>query len=75
MRKVPIGDVHVTDDECTNPYRYHGNYRTGGQRVLALTVFKHGGLTIGLQLWEAPASGGARRITADEVTWETSGIQ
>jgi hypothetical protein len=61
----------VTDDQCENPYTYRGPWRTGEQRKLALMVFQHRGYTTGMQLWHAPANGGARKITADDVNWET----
>jgi hypothetical protein len=75
MRLAPIGDVLVTDLACTNPYTYRGDYYSGEPRKLALSVFKHQGYTEGMQLWYAPAIGGATRITAEEVDWSTSGIE
>lgn len=69
MSKLHIGDVYVTPSDCVNPYTYDGPWKRGEQRVLALMVFQHGGLTTGMQLWHAPMHGGARRITADEVDW------
>lgn len=72
--KVHIGNVAVTDAACENPYLYRGPWRSGELRKLALMVFKYGGLTEGMALWEAPAMGGARRITANDVDWATSGI-
>lgn len=73
--KVSIGNVAVTDDQTVNPYKYRGPLYSGDARVAALRSFKHGEPTDGMVLWEAPASGGARRITAADVAWETSGIK
>lgn len=71
MKLAPIVDVLVTDAACTNPYTYEGNWRTGEQRRLALLVFRNNGYTDGMQLWYAPADGGAMKITADQVDWGT----
>lgn len=76
--KAHVGDVLVTPADCANPYTYHGPYshqhpaygdEPAGKRVEALLAFEHGGDTTGLQLWHAPANGGARRITRADVGW------
>lgn len=69
MKKINIGDVAVTDAACTNPYTYRGPLYSGAQRRRALMIFEHGWPIPGVQLWHAPANGGARKITADEVAW------
>jgi hypothetical protein len=71
MSKAPIGDVLVVPIDCDNPYTYQGRWSRGLSRALALRNFRIGVDTEGLQLWHAPADGGARRITADDVNWET----
>lgn len=69
MKLAHVGDVLVTPSDCTNPYTYRGPLYSGEERKLALLVFEHDGLTDGLTLWHAPADGGARRITREEVVW------
>ncbi len=71
-KKAHIGDVIVTPETQTNPYGSLG--LCGPERVAALTAFKHGRPTPGLKFWFAPAFGGARLVTADEVDWRTSGV-
>lgn len=84
MRKVHIGNVLVTPADCTNPYTYKGPLRhqhpawgdePAGRRVESLRAFMEGGDTTGMVLWEAPANGGARQITADDVDWRSSGME
>lgn len=71
---VHIGDVLVREGEPQDGNPYRGASLIGPERVAALTAFKHGGDTSGYSLWHAPAHGGARRITSDQVDWDSSGV-
>jgi hypothetical protein len=76
VRGAHIGDVvvHVGEPPQGNPYRANG--LIGNSRKAALTAFKHGSPEAAeFTYWYAPSSGGARRITADEVDWESSGVE
>lgn len=65
--KIHIGDVYtfVGKPENDNPYR--GGYLGGDERVESLHAVKNG--SEDFDVWYAPAGGGARRITRDEVDW------
>ena len=73
-----IGDVNVVRGEPPegNPYKASGS----GQKVLyaerayALWLFYHKRDTGVYTLWYSPCCGGARRITAEDVNWATSGV-
>lgn len=73
FRKFHIGDVHVAPFDCTNPYTDKSEYVIGDGRVAALQRFADGELCKGLQLWFAPAGGGAYRINPDQVDWTIMG--
>jgi hypothetical protein len=78
VHKVHIGDVLVHLGEPPDGNPYHGQSLMGDERVTALYLFKHKQMkkaTKFYTLWYAPASGGARRITAEEVDWESSGVK
>ena len=75
MTKSTIGEVMVTEAGCENPYTYKGIFSIGAWRKKALQAFRDREETLGLELWHAPAGGGARRITADDVEWGTSGLK
>lgn len=66
--KIQIGDVYTFTDkpEADNPYR-GGYYLLGAERVASLHAVKDG--SSDFDVWYAPAGGGARRITRDEIDW------
>lgn len=70
-RKHHIGDVLICPTEQGNPY--HGSL-IGPPRKAALLAFREGKLDPTLCAWYAPCHGGARRCTADEVDWSSSGL-
>lgn len=74
MPKHQIGDVYVVPASLDNPYKYAGAASTGRERVRLLKLFRDGQDPTGWQLWFAPMSGGAKRITIEEVDWESSGL-
>jgi hypothetical protein len=69
-----IGEVgvHLGEPPDGNPYRR--NSLIGDERVEALRRFKYGEDTSAYTFWYMPCHGGARRITRDEVNWETSRV-
>lgn len=69
-----VGAVYVTETDCENPYTYRGVFSQGAWRKKALQAFRNREETHGLQLWHGPAEGGARKITADDIDWETTGV-
>lgn len=64
---IHIGDVYTfaAAPESDNPYR--GGYLVGDERVASLHAVKDG--SEDYDVWYAPAGGGARRITRDEIDW------
>ena len=72
--KAHIGDVVVHRGEPKNGNPYSPGGLLGSVRRLALLVFRTGAPIAEFTFWYAPASGGARRIQASEVDWETSGV-
>lgn len=68
-KKYSIGNVLVTEAPTENPYRYRGILSIGTMRRHALAAFRDGEDTTGMELWYAPAFGGACRIRRDEVDW------
>ena len=75
MNLISIGEVLVCESGTENPYRYQGAFSSGFWRKKALQAFRDRDETFGLELWHAPAGGGARRITVDEVDWSGMGEQ
>jgi hypothetical protein len=74
--RAHIGDVLVHRGEPADGNPYHGQSMCGPARAAALRAFRDGDAKAcePYTFWHAPASGGARRITAAEVDWESSGI-
>jgi hypothetical protein len=70
---VHIGDVLVHRGEPRNGNPYLGQSLIGEERVAALRIFKAGG-NEAYTFWYAPACGGAFRIEASEVDWDSSGV-
>jgi hypothetical protein len=70
-RKIMIGDVLICPAEQANPY--HGSL-LGAKRKEALRAFKAGVLSADYAAWYGPSHGGARKVTADEIDWERSGL-
>lgn len=70
-----IGDVIVHRGEPPGGNPYRGCGLMGDERVVALTLFKNGGDIHEYTFWYGPSFGGARRIEAKEVNWETSRIK
>ena len=66
MNKINIGDVVIVPAYMDNPYLPY----VASDRKFYLRQFKAGTLSKSWQAWYAPAGGGARKITADEVEWE-----
>jgi hypothetical protein len=64
---IEIGDVYTftAPPEADNPYR--GGYLTGDERVASLHAVQDGSQDF--DVWYAPAGGGARRVTRDEINW------
>ena len=71
-KKAHIGDVAVCSGEPPDSNPYKGSL-IGKERRDALAKFKQG-TAEGYTLWYAPSNGGARRITSDDVDWESSGV-
>lgn len=79
--KASIGDVIVWRGEPPdgNPY-YRRAFATGpfslmgDERAAALAKFALDVDTSEYTFWHAPFSGGARKISAAEVNWESSGL-
>lgn len=76
VSKVHIGDVAVCQGEPPggNPY---GTSLCGPIRKDALRAFKNGetkGFIEQFTFWHAPCVGGAKKITREEIDWETSGV-
>lgn len=69
MNKINIGDVVIVPAYMDNPYLHLGSNISTSRKVL-LQKFKDKRLDKCWQAWYAPAGGGARKITADEVEWE-----
>lgn len=87
MNKYNIGDVWAIRGEPPdgNPYRADGHDSHGGlkvtdqalngpERAEVLRLFMRGKPTHGITFWYAPACGGAKKCTRDEVNWESSGL-
>ena len=74
--KAHIGDVILALEHLDNPYHAKGDLAVMGElRKALLRSFALGESTPGYRVWFAPAHGGARLITRDEVNWETSGLK
>lgn len=72
--KYHIGQVGVVKKDPPNGNPYRGDSLIGPPRREALRKFKHGEPTPDLEFWYQPSSGGAKRITSDDVDWNTSSI-
>lgn len=73
MNLVTIGDVVIINSGYDNPYQAYKSV-VGSERVRLLKAFRTGALPVEWAAWYAPAFGGARRITQNEVDWASSGI-
>jgi hypothetical protein len=71
-QKYHVGAIVIVPSTFDNPYWFR---ETGAPRVEKLTQFRRGTLDTDLwTAWYAPGGGGAKRITADDVHWEASGV-
>ena len=75
MSGYHIGDVRVCMGEPPNGNPYlDKNGPQMNDRAEALRKFMRGIPQPEFTFWHAPCCGGAKRITRDEVNWESSGV-
>ena len=71
---IHVGDVSVIQGEPPDGNPYRGKSLMGLERAEALRKFMRNIPQAKLTFWYAPCSGGAKRITKDEVNWGSSGV-